>query len=51
MKQAANLKEFEPQMLLPGSKINTSQDDYGVNKKMQIMRFDGKRWELFGELL
>jgi ABC-type branched-subunit amino acid transport system substrate-binding protein len=51
MRQAANLKDFEPQMLLPGSKINTSKDDYGVIKKMQMMRFDGKRWQLFGDLL
>jgi branched-chain amino acid transport system substrate-binding protein len=51
MKQAANLKDFEPQMLLPGSKINTSRDDYGVIDRMQMMRFDGKRWQLFGDLL
>lgn len=51
MRQAANLKNFEPGMLLPGSKINTSKDDYAVIRNMQMMRFDGKRWQLFGDLL
>jgi branched-chain amino acid transport system substrate-binding protein len=51
MKQAANLKNYRPQMLLPGSTINTSPDDYSVIRKMQMMRFDGKRWQLFGELI
>lgn len=51
MKQAANLRNYRPQMLLPGSSINTSSDDYSVIRKMQMMRFDGKRWQLFGGLL
>jgi len=51
MRQAANLHNFEPQMLLPGLKISTSKDDYAVIRNMQMMRFDGKRWQLFGGLL
>lgn len=51
MKQAANLKDFAPKMLLPGSKINTAKDDVTVIRSMQMMRFDGKRWNLFGNLL
>jgi ABC-type branched-subunit amino acid transport system substrate-binding protein len=51
MKQAASLRNYRPQMLLPGSLINTSSDDYSVIRKMQMMRFDGKRWQLFGPLL
>lgn len=51
MKQAASLRGYRPQMLLPGSEINTSPDDYSVIRKMQMMRFDGKRWQLFGPLL
>jgi ABC-type branched-subunit amino acid transport system substrate-binding protein len=51
MKQAANLRNYRSQMLLPGSLINTSSDDYSVIRKMQMMRFDGKRWQLFGRLL
>jgi ABC-type branched-subunit amino acid transport system substrate-binding protein len=51
MKQAANLRNYRPLMLLPGSEINTSSDDYSVIRKMRMMRFDGKRWQLFGPLL
>ncbi len=51
MRQAASLKNFEPEMLLPGLKINTSKDDYAVIRNMQMMQFDGKRWQLFGGLL
>lgn len=51
MKQAANLRNYRPLMLLPGSEINTSSDNYSVVRKMQMMRFDGKRWQLFGPLL
>jgi len=51
MKQAANLRGYRPQMLLPGSSIDTSPEDYTVIRKMQMMRFDGKRWQLFGGLL
>jgi len=51
MKQAANLRNYRPLMLLPGSEINTSSDNYSVIRKMQMMRFDGKRWQLFGPLL
>ncbi|OKO83029.1 ABC transporter substrate-binding protein [Bradyrhizobium sp. AS23.2] len=51
MRQAANLKDFVPPMLLPGSKINTTKDDYAVIRNMQMMRFDGKQWKLFGDLL
>jgi branched-chain amino acid transport system substrate-binding protein len=51
MRQATNLKDFVPPMLLPGSKINTSKDDYTVIRNMQMMRFDGKHWKLFGDLL
>jgi branched-chain amino acid transport system substrate-binding protein len=51
MRQATNLKDFVPPMLLPGSKINTSKDDYAVIRNMQMMRFDGKSWKLFGDVL
>jgi hypothetical protein len=35
----------------PGSKINTTKDDYAVIRNMQMMRFDSKQWKLFGYLL
>ena len=51
MRQAANLKNFEAPMLLPGVKINTSANDFYPIEQMQMARFDGKRWVLFGEVL
>jgi branched-chain amino acid transport system substrate-binding protein len=51
MTQAANLKNFEVSVLLPGIRINTSPTDFYPIEQLQLMRFDGKRWVLFGELL
>ena len=48
MKQAANLKGLELPMLLPGIKINTGPDDFFPIKQMQMARFDGTAWVLFG---
>ena len=50
MRQAANLKNYELPMYLPGIKMNTSPTDYRGIKQMHLMRFDGKKWVLFGEL-
>jgi len=51
MKQAANLKNFTSDMLLPGITINTSPDDYFPIEQMQLMRFNGESWELFGPII
>ena len=51
MKQAASLKDVTGDFSLPGMKINTSPTDYRVNKQLQMMRFNGERWELFGPIL
>ncbi|CAN5422384.1 ABC transporter substrate-binding protein [soil metagenome] len=51
MKQAANLKNFQLDVLLPGIAINTSPTDYAPIEQMQMMRFDGKDWVLFGGLV
>jgi branched-chain amino acid transport system substrate-binding protein len=51
MHQAANLRELELPMLLPGIKVNTSPTDYYPVQQLQLMRFDGKRWVRFGDLL
>jgi len=51
MKQAANIKDFETQMGLPGAKINTSPDNYSPIRQMQLMQFKGESWDLFGDLL
>lgn len=51
LKQALNLKDLELPMLLPGIKINTSATDHLPVEQMQMMRFDGKQWVRFGEVL
>jgi len=51
MKQAASLKNFEPGGLLPGVKVNTSPTDFAPLSQLQLQRFKGENWELFGEIL
>ena len=51
MKQAASLKDYSPKMLLPGIKINTAPDDFYPIEQMQLMRFDGEAWRLFGDII
>ncbi len=51
MKQAASLKDYSPKMLLPGIKINTGPDDFYPIEQMQLMRFDGQAWRLFGDII
>ncbi|RJF69778.1 ABC transporter substrate-binding protein [Rhodopseudomonas palustris] len=50
MKQAADLKNVELDMLLPGIKINTSASDYEPIDQVQMMRFDGASWVRFGDM-
>ncbi len=51
MRQAANLKDFQTSLTLPGIKMNTSPTDYAPLESLQLMRFDGKNWVLFGEVM
>jgi branched-chain amino acid transport system substrate-binding protein len=51
MKQAANLKDFEPAGLLPGIKINTGATDFYPIEQLQMMRFKGESWEVFGPVI
>jgi ABC-type branched-subunit amino acid transport system substrate-binding protein len=51
MKQAANLKNYRTTNLLPGIKINTSPIDFAPIKQVQLRRFKGDKWELFGPTL
>jgi branched-chain amino acid transport system substrate-binding protein len=51
MKQAASLKNFIPDTLLPGVSINTSPTDFAPIKQLQMMRFKGEKWELFGDAI
>ena len=49
MRQAANLKDVELPMMLPGIKLNTSPTDYTPIKQMHLRRFDGKTWVRLAE--
>ncbi|KWV49909.1 branched-chain amino acid ABC transporter substrate-binding protein [Bradyrhizobium macuxiense] len=51
MRQAASLKDFRSGTLLPGITINTSRSDFAPLKQMQLRRFDGAKWELFGPVI
>jgi branched-chain amino acid transport system substrate-binding protein len=51
MKQAASLKNFAPDTILPGITINTSPTDFAPIKQLQMERFKGEKWELFGDII
>ena len=51
MKQAANLNNFEPGLLLPGIAINTSPTDFAPIEQLQLMKFAGQTWQLFGNVI
>jgi branched-chain amino acid transport system substrate-binding protein len=51
MKQAASLKDFAPDTLLPGVKITTSATDFAPIEQLQMQRFKGEKWELFGDII
>jgi branched-chain amino acid transport system substrate-binding protein len=50
MKQAAHLDIALP-MLLPGIKVSTGPDQFYPIRDMQLARFDGKIWKLFGSVI
>ena len=51
MKQATNLKNFHSDLMLPGIMVNTGPDDYFPIEQMQLMKFNGEAWELFGDVI
>ena len=51
MKQAASLKGFEQGGLLPGVTITTGPGDFQPIEQLQLMRFKGERWQLFGDVI
>jgi branched-chain amino acid transport system substrate-binding protein len=51
MKQAANLKGFRPDNLLPGIRINTDANDFAPIESEQLIRFDGQQWQRFGPII
>jgi branched-chain amino acid transport system substrate-binding protein len=51
MKQATGIRDLKLPMLLPGITISTGATDYAPIKQMQLMKFDGTTWRLFGEVI
>ncbi len=51
MKQAASLHDVSVPMLLPGITANTTPTDFAPVKQVQMAKFDGQRWNLFGDLI
>lgn len=51
MKQAANLKNYTPDLMLPGISVNTSPTDYYPVEQLQLIRFNGERYESFGPVI
>jgi len=51
MKQAASIKDLQLDGLLPGVKINTSATNFAPISQLQLQRFEGDRWVLFGDVM
>jgi branched-chain amino acid transport system substrate-binding protein len=51
MKQAASLKDYRPDTLLPGIRINTGASDYAPIESEQLVRFDGETFKRFGPII
>jgi branched-chain amino acid transport system substrate-binding protein len=51
MKQAASLKDFTPDTLIPGITINTGATDFAPIEQLKMMQFKGGKWELFGDII
>ena len=51
MKQAASIHDLKLPMLLPGIIVSTSASDFAPIKQMQLAKFDGKIWKLFGPVI
>jgi branched-chain amino acid transport system substrate-binding protein len=51
MKQAASVKGLKIDTLLPGIVIQTGAKDYAPIQSVQLMRFNGKQWERFGQII
>jgi branched-chain amino acid transport system substrate-binding protein len=51
MKQAASVHDLKLPMLLPGIVVSTSADDFAPIKQMQLQKWDGTTWQLFGEVI
>jgi branched-chain amino acid transport system substrate-binding protein len=51
MKQAASFQKYRVPLLLPGITVSTSATDFYPSQAVQLQRFKGETWELFGEVM
>jgi branched-chain amino acid transport system substrate-binding protein len=51
MKQAAGLKKVPFEGLLPGITLTTNATDFAPIEQLQLIRFKGERWQLFGDII
>ncbi|WP_296516881.1 ABC transporter substrate-binding protein [Rhodopseudomonas sp.] len=51
MKQASSIKNLEQGGLLPGVKVSTTATDFSPLEQLNLMRFEGERWQLFGDVI
>ncbi|HLZ01355.1 MAG TPA: ABC transporter substrate-binding protein [Bradyrhizobium sp.] len=51
MKQAASLKDFAPDTLLPGIKVNTGPTDFAPIEQLRMMQFKNGKWDFFGDVI
>jgi branched-chain amino acid transport system substrate-binding protein len=51
MKQAASMRDFAPDTLIPGIKVNTSATDFAPIEQLKMMQFKKGNWELFGDII
>lgn len=51
LKQARNFRDLALPTALPGIKINTNENNSRAWTQLQLQRWNGSSWELFGEVL
>ncbi|MBN9490782.1 MAG: ABC transporter substrate-binding protein [Alphaproteobacteria bacterium] len=51
MKQAASFHSLQLPLVLPGITVNTSPTDFYPLQAVQLSRFKGESWDLFGEVM
>ncbi len=51
MRQAAALRDYDPSVLLPGIKVNTSPENFRPIRQMRLVQFDGRTWQPIGDVI
>jgi branched-chain amino acid transport system substrate-binding protein len=51
MKMATTIKDLQLPMAIPGAMISTTPDDFAPFQSMQLVKFDGKQWVDFSEVI